>query len=228
MCGRYTLTVSTDDLLHHFKARGDIEFSPRYNIAPTQSAPVVFLDEAGQRRLELFRWGLVPFWAKDIKIGNRMINARSETVAEKPAFRASFRNKRCLVPATGFFEWRSEDGAKQPYYIHGVSGELVAFAGLWDRWVSKESGEVVCSYTILTTDANARVEPLHDRMPVLLDRADYDAWLAPDADLDPLAKLLHPAAEDRLDYFAVGREVNRPITDEPSLIVPIGGHPMAT
>src|SRR6185295_17988739 len=155
----------------------------RFNIAPTQQAPVVRTAKDGTREVALLRWGLVPFWAKDLKVGTQMINARGETVAEKPAFRHALQQRRCIVPATGFFEWRGEPGRKQAFAITVPERPLFGFAGLWERWKPKDgAGEAVDTFTIVTTDANASVAPIHDRMPVILPEAAYDEWLFGTAD----------------------------------------------
>jgi putative SOS response-associated peptidase YedK len=173
MCGRYSLTTPTEALVALFAA-GPLEgFSPRYNIAPTQLVPAVRMSE-GERAWAWLRWGLIPSWAKDPAIGNRMINARAETVADKPAFRAALRRRRCLLPADGFYEWEKRDGAKQPYHIALADRAPFAFAGLWEHW---QGDEAIESCTILTTAANRRLAPIHPRMPVILAPEHYDIWL---------------------------------------------------
>src|SRR5918998_1491873 len=189
MCGRYTLTVPTDKLAAEFgldEVRADL--SPNFNVAPTQSVAVV-VAEGGKRRLETLRWGLVPSWADDPEIGSRMINARSETAPEKPSFRSAFRRRRCLIPADGFYEWKRLNGSKQPYYFRIDGGRPFAFAGLWENW--NKDGEIR-SCAILTTTANDLVEEVHERMPVILPRDHYDAWLDPGAEEEELAALLVP------------------------------------
>ena len=222
MCGRYTLTASPEQIIAHFGLRQAPDVEARYNIAPTQEVPVVRrLEAGGPRSADLLRWGLVPFWADDLKIGNRMINARAETVATKPAYRASFRRRRCLVPADGFYEWRLEAHGKQPYLFRRRDGGVFAFAGLWDRWVSKEEDEAVESFTILTTDANNPVRPIHRRMPVILPERYYDLWLDPAVeDAERLAQLLGPPPDEELVAVAVSQKVNSPANDDPSVIEP--------
>ncbi len=227
MCGRYTLTAPADELVEVFDV-GALTFDhwpPRYNLAPTQDAPVVVLGHEGERRLGLMRWGLVPAWAADPSIGGRLINARSETAARKPAFRDAFAERRCLVPADGFYEWQklgaSSGGrpAKQPWWIHRPDRRPFAFAGLWERWRGREGGPTLVSFTILTTEPNERVRPLHDRMPVILpDRAAEDRWLAPEASARELEPLLAAVAEDYLAAWPVSTAVNRPANDAPELI----------
>lgn len=223
MCGRYTLTAGGDQIAAHFLTRNRLEFEARYNIAPTQLAPVV-VAEGGDpevRVAAMFRWGLVPHWADDLKIGNRLINARSETVASKPSFRASYRSRRCLVVADGFYEWKTEGGVKQPYYLRVDQGALFAFAGLWERWVSPANGEVVHSYTLLTTEPNERVAEVHNRMPVILHEDDYPRWLDPRTNPGELEELFRPFEAERIDFFRVSRAVGKPINDDPSLIEPL-------
>ncbi len=172
------------------------------------------------RHLVLLRWGLVPHWAKDKSIGNRLINARSETVDSKPAFRAAFRNKRCLLPASGFFEWKKEPHGRQPYYVLREDEGLLAFAGLWERWMSTD-GEVVESCTILTTEASEDLRDLHHRMPVILDRSDFEAWLDPGASRDRhLKPLLRPCASGPLVVRRVSKVVNSPRNDVPECVEP--------
>src|SRR5262245_35107324 len=174
MCGRFTLATSRAQLADLFRLAGGPELPLRYNIAPTQPVPVVRAAGDG-RALALARWGLIPRWATDPAIGNRLINARSETVAEKPSFRDAFRKRRCLIPATGFYEWAKTAGGKQPYHFRLLDGRPFAFAGLWERW--DRGGEPVESCTILTTAANAVVRPVHERMPVILPAEAFAAWL---------------------------------------------------
>lgn len=199
------------------------DLAPRYNIAPSQSVPVVrFEAERDCRVLVAHRWGLIPSWAKDSKIGYRMINARSETAASKPAFRKPFRERRCLVVADGFYEWARAGTAKQPWYFRLRSGESFAFAGLWDRWVSTETGEVVDSCTILTTSANDLVRPVHERMPVILPPERYDLWLDPEVeDTSMLEPLLAPYPAREMAAHPVSTRVNNPRNDEPACVEPV-------
>lgn len=180
MCGRYRLTARERYLAEHFGIDGDdgIEWAPRYNIAPTQQVVVIRQHHKEPRRtISLMRWGLIPYWSQDVSIGNRTINAMSETASEKPAFREAMRKRRCLVPADGFFEWKKlSSKRKQPYNIGMLDNSVFAFAGLWDSWRST-SGETIESCSILTTDANALTKEIHDRMPAILKPEDYDLWL---------------------------------------------------
>jgi putative SOS response-associated peptidase YedK len=231
MCGRYALYTPPEAMARLF---GVSEFhvpelAPRYNIAPTQEVPVVRLSPYGEeggpapgpRELALVRWGLVPFWAKDPSIGNRMINARAESVGEKPAFRAAFARRRCLVPADGFFEWQATASGKQPWYIHAREGETLALAGLWELWDGRGTEPPLASCTIVTTRANDFMRPLHQRMPVVLDEAGRDAWLDPGSPKALLRGLLEPADDDRLEAHPVSRRVNSPFNEAPELLNPV-------
>jgi len=222
MCGRFTLTADPDELRQAFPWL-NIPSAPqlRYNIAPTQ--PIAVIPNDGQQRLDYYIWGLIPFWAKDPSIGSRMINARSETLTEKPAFRAAFRRRRCLIPASGFYEWRAEPGSKTktPMYLRLKSGKPFAFAGLWERWDSPD-GSTVFSCTIITTEPNNLVRNIHNRMPAILDPQAYSVWLDPDE--LPAAKLtglLKPYPADEMQAYEVSRLVNKPENDRADLIAPV-------
>jgi putative SOS response-associated peptidase YedK len=198
---------------------------PRYNVAPTQDAPVVRLRADGERAIAMLRWGLVPAWSEGPDSGYRMINARAETVATKPAFRGAFRRRRCLVPADGFYEWRKEGARKQPYRIRLRGGGPFAFAGLWERW-SPERGdaEVIESFTIVVTDANALLEPIHERMPVILAQSDYGAWLdVQGTEPEAAQALLRPYPPDQMEAYPVSLRVNSPRNDDPECIAPLHG-----
>ncbi len=228
MCGRYTLTVLQQPLAEEFELHELEPVRARYNIAPTQPAPIVRVSgESGRRELALHRWGLIPSWAKDPTIGNRMINARAETAAEKPAFRNAMKRQRCLVPCTGFYEWRVLDPAakkpaKQPYYIRRRDEGVFAFAGLWDRWRSPE-GEEIDSFAILTTEPNELMRELHDRMPVIIPRKEYGVWLDNQVlDAKRLALLLRPYPAGELVAHPVSNRVNNPKFDDPSCIQAVG------
>ncbi|MEJ2540079.1 MAG: SOS response-associated peptidase [Gemmatimonadota bacterium] len=194
---------------------------PRYNIAPTQTAPVIVADGEGMRRLGLMRWGLVPFWADDLSIGNRLINARSETAETKPAFRQAWKRRRCVVPADGFYEWRrpedgSEKGPRTPFWIHRADGRPLAMAGLWERWEDPEEGEDLHTFTLLTRPATPWMKPLHHRMPVLLPDGEVQHWLTFQGGLPD-------AAGPELDAHEVSRMVNSPANDAPACIEPVEG-----
>src|ERR687894_553007 len=180
MCGRYTLRTPVDSLVERFEIEEyPSSITPSYNIAPTQEVAAV-VEEDEKRKLEMFHWGLIPSWAKDPAIGNKMINARAETLGEKPAFRTALRRRRCLVPADGFYEWKKEPGGKTktPMHIRMKSGDVFAFAGLWETWHSPD-GSVIPSCTLITTRPNELMSEIHDRMPVILQRDDYQRWLDP-------------------------------------------------
>lgn len=230
MCGRYTLHTPRDQIVERFRIASDLatleKLFDRFNVAPSQqvAAVRVFSDD-GPRELVSLRWGLIPHWAKEAKSEYSTINARAETVAEKPTFRTAFRRRRCLIPADGFFEWMPLPGGKgkQPWYVTMQDGEPFAFAGLWDRWEPTEGreGEPVESCTIIVTDANALMRRIHDRMPVILDPADYDAWLDPQAHSPArLAELLQPFDADKMTMRPVSRHVNSPKYDDPACIEP--------
>ena len=215
MCGRYTLTVPVDRLAGEFDLDGGVgELSPNYNVAPTQSVATV-LAENGGRRLEMLRWGLVPSLADDPEIGSRMINARAETAPEKPSFRSAFKRRRCLIPADGFYEWKREEGGKQPFYFHMEDGRPFAFAGLWEEWHDE-----LRTCAILTTSPNEVAAKIHNRMPVILPREDYDAWLDPEAEKEELVSLLRPYPGDDLETFPVSRFVNSPRNNDERCVEP--------
>jgi putative SOS response-associated peptidase YedK len=197
-----------------------LEWTPRYNIAPSQDVAVIANN--GQNKIEFFRWGLIPFWAKEAKIGNRMINARAETVAEKASFRNAYRRRRCLVLADGFYEWRKEPGrtTKTPMYLRLKSGDPFGFAGLWESWRSPED-QTILSCTIITTEPNALVKPIHNRMPVILDPEAYDMWLDPGEQTpDRLGPWLRPYPASEMTAFPVSTLVNSPSNDVPACVVP--------
>jgi putative SOS response-associated peptidase YedK len=223
MCGRYTLTSHADLQAEFDLAAPPPSVAPRYNVAPAQMVPVI--KNQPERVLEPVRWGLVPYWAEDPRIGNRMINARCESVASKPAFRHALSRRRCLVVADGFYEWQKTGAAggraaKIPFYIHRRSGKPFGMAGLWERWKAPD-GHWLETCTVLTCDANALMAPLHDRMPLILDRASYDRWLDP-APLAPeeLTPLLRTPSVGDFEAYRVSPLVNTPQHDEPACIEP--------
>jgi putative SOS response-associated peptidase YedK len=220
MCGRFVLMTPGRSLAERFNLEEVPVLEPRYNIAPTQKVAIIRLNpETLRRRLGLVKWGLIPFWAKDSTIGNRLINARAESAAEKPAFRSAFKSKRCLVPADGYYEWKKmKGGQKQPYLARNADGTPFAFAGLWERWRAPED-EVIESCTILTTDANDLTQPIHDRMPVILKPEDYDLWLDPQVKAPNLLKpLLQPYASEEMMVMPVNPKVNKATYDAPDCI----------
>jgi putative SOS response-associated peptidase YedK len=225
MCGRFIISKFPDDVARWFGTTGPLPNSQaRYNVAPTQDVAVVRLNsETKQRTLDTLRWGLVPYWAKDVKIGYTMINAKAETVAEKPAFREAFKSRRCLIPADGFYEWAKLDAkAKQPYAIVMKDRSLFGFAGLWERWTDKASGEVVRSFTIITTTPNDVCAPIHDRMPVIVERANYGKWLGEEP-VDPmrLLMMLNPFPAEQMESYPVGAAVGNVKNDEAGLLTPV-------
>jgi putative SOS response-associated peptidase YedK len=223
MCGRYTLSTPGDLLAAAFALEETPNVLPRYNIAPTQEAPVVRLDEGRRRRVDLLKWGLVPHWATDPSIGSRMINARAETAASKPAFRESFRRWRCLVPADGFYEWRREGDRKQPYLLRLPDGSPFAFAGLWSRW-QREEHPVLESFTLLTCEPSDSVKSFHDSMPVILAPDACRRWLDPSAGADDLQGLLVPFRE-ALQAIPVSTWVNSPSHEGPRCVEPLRDPP---
>lgn len=221
MCGRYTLTVPLDNLVEAFQVSPpDFGFSPRYNIAPTQKVPVVAQDDRG-RRMGLLQWGLVPSWADDPSMGSRLINARSETVAEKPSFRSAFRRRRCLVPADGFFEWKKEEGGKTPFWIHREDRGAFGFAGLWEKWEPRE-GQALYTFTILTASATPELRDIHPRMPVILPRGQWEAWLDQGTEAEALGEILKCYRGPHLSAVPVSSRVNSPRHDDPACIAPPG------
>lgn len=220
MCGRYTLS-RPGDLLTELGVETTEPLEARYNIAPTQKVPAVRATPEAPRELVHLRWGLIPFWAKDIKIGNRMINARSETVAEKPAFRTSLRRKRCAILADGFYEWKKTADGKQPFHIHLEDQKPFVFAGLWDRW-DKGPIDPIESFTILTTSPNDKVAELHNRMPVILTPEALELWLDPTIDdAARLLPLLVPYPAEQIRFAPVSKMVNRPANNVPECMQPI-------
>jgi len=218
MCGRFTIT-SIDDLLDEFGGLElPAELGPRFNVAPTQSVPIIANESRGE--VKLVRWGLVPYWAKELAIGNRMINARSETLASKPAFRAAFSRRRCLVLADGFYEWKRDGKAKTPYCVRLANKRPFSFAGLWERWKAPDDTEVL-SCTIITGEANEVMAPIHDRMPIIVAGADRERWLSPDrVSSDDVADILTPPPAEGFEVFQVSRLVNSPKNDTPECVAP--------
>jgi putative SOS response-associated peptidase YedK len=223
MCGRFTLTADPQQIQIAFPGLTipTQTINPRYNIAPTQ--PIAVIPNDGKNRLDYYVWGLIPSWAKDPSVGSRMINARAETLAEKPSFRNAFRRRRCLILADGFYEWQQQPGkkTKQPMYIRLKNEGVFAFGGLWEIWNSPD-GSTILSATIITTEPNELVRPIHNRMPLILPEAHYDLWLDPEErkpeDLQPA---LRPFPSDEMAAYPVSTQVNSPAYDEPALIEPV-------
>lgn len=220
MCGRYVLTSELDVIQTAFDLTNVPDsMPPRFNIAPSQ--PIAVITNEDSRTLTFHRWGLIPSWAKDVAIGNKMINARSETVDEKPSFRAAFKRRRCLIPADGFFEWQQRDGRKVPMFIHMKDRGVFALAGLWEVWHSPE-GDEIRSATILTTEPNSLMADIHNRMPVILPPEAYSTWLAEgDQPANVLKPLFRPYPADKMAAYPVSTFVNRPANDTPETIEPV-------
>jgi putative SOS response-associated peptidase YedK len=221
MCGRFTLRAPSRLQLGLFQLAELPPLPARYNIAPSQQIAAVRAQaERDGRELAMLRWGLIPSWAKDPAIGNTLINARGESVATKPAFRSAFRSRRCLILADGFYEWQKKNGAKQPYYIQLRGGEPFAFASLWDRWEDPQ-GEIVESASIITTEANEAMRPIHNRMPVILAPHDYDLWLNPSVkEAKLLEPLLRPYSSAEMTTCPISAHVNNPRHDDERCIAP--------
>lgn len=222
MCGRFALLAPGETVADTLQLDTVPDpLPPRYNIAPTQ--PVLAVrqsDQTGKREPTLFRWGLIPSWSKDISIGSRLINARAETVPEKPAFRAAFKRRRCLIPASGFYEWQKLNNKKQAMYIHPQEDDLFVFAGLWETWTGGD-GSLLETCTILTTTPNALMVSIHNRMPVILDPADFEMWLDPGEHPDQARHLLRPYPPEKMAAYPVSSMVNSPQNDVPACIVPL-------
>ncbi|MEB3829122.1 SOS response-associated peptidase [Phormidium sp. CCY1219] len=218
MCGRFSFYQSPETVAELFQLAHVPQFPPRYNIAPTQSAPTIrHPRDSSQRQFHLLRWGLIPPWAKDAKMGAKLINARAETVTEKPSFRSAFQHRRCLVLADGFYEWQPQPHGKQPFYFQLKNDRAFAFAGLWERWISP-TGEAIASCTILTTQANQLLHPIHPRMPVILPQNAYDRWLTHSTPVSQLLPLLRPYPTDELLGYPVTPLVNNPKIDSAECI----------
>jgi len=222
MCGRFTLTADPNDLREAFPWLNIPEApQPRYNVSPTQ--PVAVVPNDGKNQLDYYVWGLIPFWSKDPSMGSRMINARAETLHEKPAFKSAVRRRRCLIPASGFYEWKAskDQKTKIPMYIQLKSGKPFGFAGLWERWESPD-GSTIFSCAIITTQPNELIEGIHDRMPVILPPEAYSFWLdSKEQPVQELSKLLIPYPATEMTAYPVSRLVNKPENDHPGLIQPV-------
>jgi len=221
MCGRFTLHLSPELLGSVFGVKTSLQLTPRYNIAPSQMVPVVRSGEDDNNRVDLLKWGLIPSWAKDPSIGNKLINGRSETVHEKPSFRHAIKCQRCIVPASGFYEWSTAGNSKQPWYIQQKDNAPMGFAGLWESWRSPE-GTPLETFCILTAAANSFMATIHDRMPVILPQEEYDTWLSRNLH-DPLqlSRLLLPCPADSLAAIKVSTVVNSPAYESPQCIEPV-------
>ncbi|MBX7135568.1 MAG: SOS response-associated peptidase [Fimbriimonadaceae bacterium] len=219
MCARFSLFTGSPVLEDLFDLEEPVLWEPHYNIAPSEDAPAVLLNKEGHRTFLPLTWGLVPHWAKDPGGGARMINARSETVREKPAFRDAFARRRCLIPADGFFEWRDENGKKAPYFITRLDHRPFAMAGIWDRW--KDDSTTLRTCSILTTEPNRKVAELHNRMPVILHERDFDLWLDPEAPVPALESLFVPYEEEQTLLTPVTPRMGNPRYKEPDCVLPV-------
>ncbi|MDF2964728.1 MAG: hypothetical protein K0Q51_116 [Rickettsiaceae bacterium] len=217
MCGRFTVTLSDIALETEYGITNNVELKPNYNVTPLSNIPVIIKDEKNDFKLQFMHWGLIPHWSKDISISHKLINARAETLQEKPSFKKSFQSKRCIIPASGFYEWKKE--TKQPYYIKPKEG-FFSFAGLWDQWKSSE-GQIINSCTIITTEANDALKNIHHRMPVIISREDRNIWFDSNAGRDELKTLLHPYTETNIECIEVSKRVNSPSNNDASLINPL-------
>jgi len=222
MCGRFTLILEPGDFNDEFDLGGIPDsYLPRYNIAPTQ--PIAMVSDAKTKRVEMFRWGLIPSWSKDISIGAKLINARAETLSEKPSFRSAYKTRRGLILASGFFEWRIDpqgSGRKEPVYIHLTDGKPMTFAGLWEEWHPAQ-GDAIRSAVIITTQSNQLISPFHDRMPVILSGDSRKSWLDPASSPEFLSSLLVPYPMDELHLYPVNRMVNNPSSEGAGCIQPL-------
>lgn len=220
MCGRYTL-YETEDLAERFGVDLPEDIHPSYNVAPSQTMPVI-VNGTDTKHIEFMKWGLVPAWAKDSKMGPKLINARSESIFNKPAWRHVIRSHRCLVPANGFYEWKNTNTAqKQPYYIHPKERQIFSFAGVWDSWRTPD-GETLKTYSIITTEPNHEISAIHNRMPVILYQEEELVWIDPTNNHpEDIAPLLHPYEDDGLELYPISQDVNSPANNSPSLLQPL-------
>jgi putative SOS response-associated peptidase YedK len=219
MCGRYAITTAPEAIRRLFRYLEQPNFPPRYNVAPTQPVPIVRMVE-GKRQFALVRWGLIPAWVKDPRTFSLVINARAESVLDKPAFKNAMKYRRCLVPADGFYEWKREGDRKQPYFVRRKGGGPLAFAGLWESWMGP-NGEEQETAAIVTTEASPSIAHIHDRMPVILAPDAFDFWLDPKVDPEMAMTVIQPAKDDTIEHYPVSRAVNRFENDSPELVEPL-------
>jgi putative SOS response-associated peptidase YedK len=222
MCGRYSLSLKGEKLEKRFNAKLLEKFKPRYNAAPSQNLPVI--TNLDPESIQFYQWGLVPYWSKDALIGNKLINARSETLFEKPSFQQSIRDRRCLIPADGFFEWKKNGKTRTPHRIHLRNKKVFSMAGLWDSW-EISAGKKLNSFTIITTKANSLIKELHERMPVILPPENEGSWLNEDLSREDIQALLIPFEAEQMDYYPVSTEINRVENDNLELIKPAESNP---
>lgn len=220
MCGRFALTLPSKKVMAQFNIKEEVDLKPRYNIAPSQQIAVVRQKPNFNNELLMMRWGLIPFWAKDTKMSYKMINARGETLAEKPSFKGPFKKRRCLIPANGFYEWQKIPGEKmkQPHFIHMKGKHLFAFAGLWEEWENPADGKMVLSCTIVTTGANKLLSRIHDRMPVIVKESQYGIWLGQTSGPDRLNELIRPYDPFKMSSYKVSGMCNKAEYDAPGCI----------
>jgi putative SOS response-associated peptidase YedK len=216
MCGRYNLIATGQQLMEHFKLLSVPAHKPDYNIPPGQKILAVVQLEDGSNRAVNLHWGLIPSWAKDRAMSSHLINARAETLTEKPSFKNAYRQRRCLIPATGFFEWQSTEIGKKPYHIHPQDHALFAFAGIWEYWEHEQ--ETVYSCAIITTAANAKIAPVHDRMPVIIEPSDYNRWLAKNTAVVEMADFLAVDAYQTMQITPISTRVNNPLHNDESCL----------
>jgi putative SOS response-associated peptidase YedK len=226
MCARYTLATPASTLARLFDVDVLVDLIPRYNIAPSQLIPAVRLNMQNERELVMFRWGLIPSWASDPSLGNKHLNARAETVGERPSFREAIRHRRCIIPADGFYEWQeTESGKKQPFLIRRSRPGTMAFAGIWDCWVGPDD-RMIESCSILTTNANKLLKPLHDRMPVILEPSEYFRWMDRDiTGIEQLQPMMRTLPDDEVSFFPVSMKVNNARFDDPVCVEPLPDEP---
>ncbi|MCB2181318.1 MAG: SOS response-associated peptidase [Desulfobulbaceae bacterium] len=213
MCGRFALETTAEQLSLFFNLRKKVTLAPRYNIAPSQPIPII--REIDGRKFSMVRWGLIPHWAKDSKIGYKLINARAETVAEKPSFRDAFKSRRCLIPTTGFYEWKTEGKSKRPYFIKMKNGALFAMAGIWESWRNPDDGKIIESCAIITTEANGIVGKIHDRMPVIIPQESSGLWLSSSRDGERFRAYMQPYSPFKMTSYQVSGMVSDPKNEGP-------------
>jgi putative SOS response-associated peptidase YedK len=213
MCGRFAQNFTGDKLQKKYHTINNLSFEPNYNIAPSSNVPIIVLDNSGLK-IEFMKWGLVPHWSKDAEIGNNMINARAETILEKPSFKSSFKSKRCIIPVSNFYEW---DKSKQPYYVTSKDN-IFSLAGIWDEWKTP-TGNPLHTFTIITTDANLDLVSIHNRMPVILDDKDVSTWFNPSVKAEELQTLLKPYNSENMEHYTIDKRVNNPANNDEGLIV---------
>jgi putative SOS response-associated peptidase YedK len=221
MCGRYTISLADVQKAEAmFNARLDGSFPPNYNAAPAQALPVITNEDP--HRIQFYRWGLIPDWAKEENVGYKMINARVEGIAEKNSFRKPIQKQRCLVLANSFYEWRNQNKVKTPFRIHPTDQPLFAFAGIWNRWINKETGEEIPTFAIITMEANAFMHQLHDRMPAILSAEEAQQWIDKRTSFEEAMQLLKPYAPEKMEAFEVSKDVNKAGNNFPEILEPVG------